>query len=715
MIKSNLRGNRTCLIAVTAAIQGFFSFSSAQKLWDLPLRWSQPVVPTLNSSSITRYGDTLYALTSFGFAKSGKPFTNWSHTNLVVGEASNQDSWQTLGMSFLNKDTGCILVSQVRHGTKNVLKDLLIRTENAGLSWTPKYLNAILNNIAYLDKSHLIGIDDSGVVTSDDNGQSWTRRYTSYRVLSLKKIKIINQERIFVLCAGGGILRSTNGGVSWERVANDMPWEIFDLQMADSLVGFAANLVGNVYKTDDGGLTWKVVGNTGVSRRLSSLTFSDKNEGYAAGEQGYIVKTTDGGAHWQTTKAITQPTSNHPGGVSDYTDYGWIGYSDGNNLVALAADLQSISYTSNAGSTWSAFLLNQPVGAFGDVWQFETGKHLLGVNKTLSSISTDFRTATTVKSFDFQIKSVQFRNAQNGYLVLVGVSNGSADVYSTEDGGSTWNPFFYLDNEEIYNFIPLSGDKFVAVTWTGIVIVSSDGGKNWTSSANTVTADSGKNWTKVAGNSSNLHGRTNSMSANKSRDRLMTGGNGGHIYLSKNNGESWDSVSSGTSAEIFRVKFISNDVAYAVGANGTILNSSDSGLTWTAQISGMTVTLRDIDFVDNNVGYCVGDQVILYTENGGKKWSPVSQLDRTTWYKIILNKEGIAFVYGQTGALGSDITMARKAASVDSIPEKIEFIRKMNLQPRIRFEGNRVIWKSFPYNVNGKKLLPISNKSAQIQ
>jgi hypothetical protein len=54
----------------------------------------------------------------------------------------------------------------------------------------------------------------------------------------------------------------------------------------------------------------------------------------------------------------------------------------------------------------------------------------------------------------------------------------------------------------------------------------------------------------------------------------------GVILLTDDGGTNWDSMSSGTTQDLFDIDFLTDTVAYITGLNATILISEDAGVTW---------------------------------------------------------------------------------------------------------------------------------------
>jgi photosystem II stability/assembly factor-like uncharacterized protein len=120
---------------------------------------------------------------------------------------------------------------------------------------------------------------------------------------------------------GGGVWKTVNGGITWEPIFDGQPISsIGALTVAQSnpdviYVGtgeadFRSDLTyGNgVYKTTDGGKTWKNIGLT-ASRHISRIVVDPHNpdvvfvaamgSAYGSGPERGVFRSTDGGANWQ--------------------------------------------------------------------------------------------------------------------------------------------------------------------------------------------------------------------------------------------------------------------------------------------------------------------------------------------------------------------------------------------------------------------------------
>jgi len=84
----------------------------------------------------------------------------------------------------------------------------------------------------------------------------------------------------------------------------------------------------------------------------------------------------------------------------------------------------------------------------------------------------------------------------------------------------------------------------------------------------------------------------------------------------------WIQQYTGTSNNLYDIKFLNERTGWVVGASGTLLKTTNSGINWIQM--GFPVggkTFNGVHIVDSNVTYVVGyDETIIKTTNGGNNW-----------------------------------------------------------------------------------------------
>jgi photosystem II stability/assembly factor-like uncharacterized protein len=198
---------------------------------------------------------------------------------------------------------------------------------------------------------------------------------------------------------------------------------------------------------------------------------------------------------------------------------------------------------------------------------------------------------------------------------------------------------------DIHVFDP---ENAIAVGQTGIVIKTTNSGKNWTvqnlmqgyaSFESVHFSDEYNGWIVGYGNTYNpLIFRTfdggitwnpvSSITSTRLHDVFFmdvnTGwilGHNGVIIKTTDGGNNWFSLNSSTGSTLYSIYFVNNNVGWAVGGDGIIINTTDGGNNWTIQTSGTDRVLRSVFFLDENYGWTVGDGgALLKTTDGGILW-----------------------------------------------------------------------------------------------
>ncbi|MFA4845239.1 MAG: YCF48-related protein [Patescibacteria group bacterium] len=152
----------------------------------------------------------------------------------------------------------------------------------------------------------------------------------------------------------------------------------------------------------------------------------------------------------------------------------------------------------------------------------------------------------------------------------------------------------------------------MAITGTQTVLISQDGGAEWTSE----TVQSSVTGLDVASSSTAFITGT----------ELCGMASCGFVTKSTDGGDTWSEVFSGsTVSSLYGIYMYSSSVGWVVGADGEIYKTTDGGSNWSAQTSGTSEILRDVDFVSSTIGFVVGDDgAVLKTTNGGSSWTTLT-------------------------------------------------------------------------------------------
>lgn len=329
-----------------------------------------------------------------------------------------------------------------------------------------------------------------------------------------------NPDIIYVGSASGGLWRSTSGGANWKPIFDEQPAAsigalAIDQNAPDVIwVGTGegnprnSQTSGNgVYKSLDGGKTWKCMGLEGT-RNIHRLIIDPTNSNTVyVGSQGSpwgessdrgVFKTTDGGKTWRKILFVDTKT-----GLADLV----MDPSNPNKLVAAMWQFMRWPWFLKSGGSSSGIFITYDGG---ETWQRKTDKDGLPKGE-LGRIGL----------------AIARNNPKIIYALIEAKKNA---LYKTEDGGFKWQlvsdenvsnrPFYYheiyVDPENelrIYNL-------FSSVT------ISEDGGKTFRTliSTRAIHPDHHAWW---------IHPKNGSY---------IIDGNDGGLAISRDRGKSWSFI-----------------------------------------------------------------------------------------------------------------------------------------------------------------------------
>ena len=91
------------------------------------------------------------------------------------------------------------------------------------------------------------------------------------------------------------------------------------------------------------------------------------------------------------------------------------------------------------------------------------------------------------------------------------------------------------------------------------------------------------------------------LGAARSEDRLLVGGERGHILFSDDGGRSWTHADVPVSLAITSVAFAGRGHAWAAAHDGYLLHSADNGQTWQTKLSGSDVARLSVGAIEQQV------------------------------------------------------------------------------------------------------------------
>lgn len=396
------------------------------------------------------------------------------------------------------------------------------------------------------------------------------------------------------LPGGEGVLKSTDGGVTWMNINNGLNnLYIGSLFMHPSNPDILLAGTGNnqyhdqagVYLSEDGGATWNQVLRDDI---IESVEFASSNPSIAyAGSASAIYRSEDGGQMWKR--------------VSGGDENGW-------GAPGIRAGFP-IDFQVDPRNPDRIFANEYGGGNF----LSEDG------GQTWVDASRGYTGA--------QVRAIAVDPNQPGRVIAAARSG----IFISYDGGSNWqglsNPPVVSMEWNAVAIDPADPKHIVAETnWNNILVVSRDAGRNWTLAFNFREQRVG--WRVVAFAPSNptivYAGSTGYFSAG-SFDPSQPGKG---IYVSQNGGNSWspanDDLTENASVYGLAVDPKDPQDVYAASSNHGLLKTTDGGREWTAVQGGLPQTLVmsvAIHPADSNVIYAGFERQSLFMSvDGGQTW-----------------------------------------------------------------------------------------------
>lgn len=356
-----------------------------------------------------------------------------------------------------------------------------------------------------------------------------------------------NKDIIYVGAASGGMWKSVNGGINWQPIFDKEKVTSIGaiaIQQNNPSVVWAGTGEGNprnslnggygVYKSLDGGKTWKLLG-LEKTRNIHRIKIDPHNPntvyvgaiGSPWGEhpERGVFKTTDGGKTWNKVLFVDNKT-----GCADLI----MDPSNPNKLFAAMWEHRRKPYTFNSGGPGSGLYVTIDGG---ENWKKLTEED--GMPKgNLGRIGV----------------AVSQSNPNRLYALIESEKNA---LYGSEDGGDSWTfisnkgnqignrPFYY---SEIY-VDPVN--EYRLYTIFTYVNVSNDGGKSFTQLMDAYRTNKG------------VHPDHHAFWIHPEDPEYIIEGNDGGLNISRDRGKSWRFVENLPLAQFYHIN-VDNDYPYNV-------------------------------------------------------------------------------------------------------------------------------------------------------
>ncbi len=588
-----------------------FTYSQMSDDWE----WMNPK-PQGNSIYAVDFvnDNTGFAAGDFGtMIKTNDNGTTW--TKVQTGT-----SRKFLSMDFVDLNTGYA-------GGDN---QHLQKTINGGQSWQVLNLprEGQFDSLFYIRDIHFINqnlgyvlgffLMESKIWKTTDGGNSWQTQTTG-GANYLYKLTFWDANNGIAVGGsfGGEIIKTTNGGATWQ-IVYQLSYQCMSVKYLNANTVFAGCEEGRMYRSTDGGTTWNfVLSDAGID--FMSINFTSANTGFAFGSGSAFAKTIDGGSNW--VEHILSNQSSRQYFDADVTPSGSI-----HALGSYGATIRS----TNAGATFvsQAYVTEGYISdiKFVDV---NTGYAVAGYSggDILKTTNSGATWVSQITGYTLPIYGIAFINAETGFLA------GSLTVYKTTNGGTNWQTVHTSGTNEIFT------DVFFINPNTGFV--SGSYGKLLK------TTNAGASWspTVVPG-----VGMLSSLDFLNENTGFSIGDNNAAIKTT-NGGVNWSpmSVPAPANTTLNNIFFVDNNTGY-ISSSAGIFKTTNAGGSW-IQLPAPAGGYNNVQF-RGSYGYAIaGDGKIIKSINAGASWIIQPTVTANPLYALYFNTDNYVYVGGILGTM----------------------------------------------------------------
>jgi photosystem II stability/assembly factor-like uncharacterized protein len=517
--------------------------------------------------------------------------------------------------------------------TMKIISTLLLATVSLSASaqqWeltTPIKTRSEFTAMRLLDDQLAFAVDKpmGAILRTADGGTTWERCIVN----TLNKpvaLWMWDDQRGIAVCESSRIMRSTDGFATATTTSHLGYGNFNCVFFLNDTLGWLGSDSGKILRTTDGGANWTPT-TTGLTtyQYVTAIQFLDSDTGYASSYGGKMLKSMDGGLNWQGVGPFDQQVLMQD--LHFYSTQEGVAVGNGGEVIR----------TTDGGATWDSIPSPTTYSMFDLAVQGNTLVACGAWGRVMRSTDAGLTwSVQQVGNTDHQ--SVALSPGGRGILGTDG------RIQCSDDMGATWA----ITNEgtwhTVLNKVAFQNDQVgVAVGW------ATSGGME---SGLLRTTDGGRHWSKAGGGGLGVHltptgagclgGGSGSFAKTADGFATRTPANGpnvairctwsfdalthivaggavyGGIYRTANGGATWTHVLDVGNITINDLWFSNAQNGYAVGAYGDNYRSTDGGLTWqpmTGTPGGHTVF-----FLDTLHGWMRN----FRTMDGGVMWTSIN-------------------------------------------------------------------------------------------
>jgi photosystem II stability/assembly factor-like uncharacterized protein len=277
----------------------------------------------------------------------------------------------------------------------------------------------------------------------------------------------INASTGIIVNYDGTVIKTTNGGMNWLTLNNDLNNLLRSVGMFDINTAIIGTLdTGKIlFRTTNGGVNWTNVSAnvTGTKPKgICGISIVNTTTAFATGRYycpANLIKTTNAGLNWVSIPVDTSMARSLIDCHFWSPDSGFVvgGYSPTNNFLTGRS---VVLFTSNGGTTWQQVYRSTRTSEWS--WKIQFVNRQLGYTSIEKMGTPTFILKTTNGGINWieinlpntitDLEGIGFLNEQTGWVGGWG-SNNNMPCYRTTNGGANWHLAGWGLNVNRFRFI----------------------------------------------------------------------------------------------------------------------------------------------------------------------------------------------------------------------------------------------------------------------
>ena len=541
------------------------------------------------------------------------------------------------------------------------------------------------------------GTYSSGILKSTNGGLTWNTTGLNYTMTNFNVIhKILlfpNNPQTLIIAHRQGIERSTDGGATWSNVSFNQVYD-FEIDPSNPLIVYAVG-DGLCLKSTDQGLTWASTSvNNSFGRMSISISPANANKMYVLTQQGDLYNSTNAGSSFTLINNVPLVA-----GISLYGYYDCVLAVSPTNANEVYVAGLDVAKSTNGGANWTVV---------GDWQNYQNANYLHADNHYIEFLPNSGTTLFSCNDGGI------FKSMDNG-LTWTDLSANLQIAQYYRIGTAQSLPSRYFLGQQDNGTVEVQNNNFAQIlTGDGMesVVDKQNADYSIISYQNGNFFQTTDNW--ITYNPLSLPSGVGAWTTpielnNQNQNTVYVALD--EVYKSLDFGLTWNPISSfGTFNEIEFFTVAPSNSNYMYLANDEdVFYTHDGGITWTKSVNGLTISGFYISSISvsninpNKVwltysGYNANSKVFV-SKDGGVSWANYSgTLPNIPCNTIVYqpNSKDELYVGSDFGVYYRDSTMLDWTSYQTNLPNvivnELEIVTQSNTIRAATF--GRGVWES---------------------